>query len=470
MRRALLSASLFAIASQLGAMEPGPSTPLIKPTLVTGEQSISLDTADLSQVAKGRFFISRDGGATWTLAQETAVDPTKPVTPVFAFKPQGDGNYYIVTATVSKNGSAEAAPAPGSVPGKALLLVVDATPPVVATLEAVPEPVTDPNATAVTVNVTWAITDANFQSATLELSIDGGASFVAAQAIAASGTVKLTVPRTRDNSAQLRIIAKDAAGNQAPSLAKTIALPVPPDPEKALDAAVKGLPTLADVQPVPDAAPVIAASTAAAIVTSAKPATSAATSTSAPAAASTSATATPPAPLITETQPTVSTTTDRTITPPAKTTFLTGQAAEDQLGHARDLRDAKDIDGAHAVYLRLQDSTVAKIAVAEDLSMLASVGDHAAVATIAESLRPELRTDAVRLLHGKALLLLGKPAEAEKTLLGVRKGSDESREALLFIGKASFAQGKTAIATKIYEKLATGSDAIAEEAKLLRGK
>ena len=451
MRRALLSASLFAIASQLGAMEPGPSTPLIKPTLVTGEQSISLDTADLSQVAKGRFYVSRDGGATWTLAQETAVDPAKPLTPVFAFKPQGDGSYYIVTATVSKNGTAEAAPAPGSVPGKTLLLVVDSTPPVVATLDAVPEAVTDSNATAVSVNVTWAITDANFQSASLELSVDGGASFVATQAITTSGTVKLTVPRTRDNTAQLRIIAKDAAGNQAPSLAKTIALPVPPDPEKALDAAVKGLPTLADVQPVPDAVPALATGTP-------------------PAASRASATTSPPVAPVSDTKPTVPTTTDRTITPPAKTTFLAGQAAEDQLGHARDLRDAKDLDGAHAVYLRLQDSTVAKIAVAEDLLMLANAGDHAAVATIAESLRPELRTDAVRLQQGKSLILLGKPAEAEQALLGVRKGADEAREALLYIGKASFAQGKTAIATKIYEKLATGTDAIAEEAKLLRGK
>ena len=118
----------------------------------------------------------------------------------------------------------------------------------------------------------------------------------------------------------------------------------------------------------------------------------------------------------------------------------------------------------------MEDSSVAKTAVAEDLSLLASVGDHAAVALIAESLRPELRTDAVRLLQGKSLLLLGKPTEAEKALLGVRKGSDEAREALLYIGKASFAQGKTAISTKIYEKLATGTDAIAEEAKLLRGK
>ena len=465
MRRDLLSASLLSIAAASWAMEPGPAAPVIKPTIVAGEQSIALDTADLTQVAKARFFVSADQGRTWTLAQETPVDPANPKPPVFAFRPTADGAYYIVTGTVAKNGTAEAAPAAGSIPGKALLLVVDSTPPVVSTLDAVAEPVTDPRATSATVNITWAITDANFASASLELSVDGGASFTPTQAIAATGSAKLTVALTKDHTAQLRIVAKDAAGNQAPSLAKTIALPVPPDPEKALDAAVKSLPTLADVQPPPD---VVKPVEAAAVPGEAKAADGAAPAASGKpvdGASAEPAKATPPAPVAT-----APTTTTRATSAPTGGAFLSGAAADAELDKARDLRDALNTDEAHAIYLRLQDSSVAKTAAAEDVVMLGAAGDHAAVAGIVDNLRPELRTDTVRLQHGKSLLALGRPADAEQTLLKVRKGSDEAREALLNLGKAAFAQGKNAISTRIYEKLATGNDAVAAEAKLLRGK
>lgn len=462
MRRDLLSASLLSIAAASWAMEPGPAAPVIKPTIVAGEQSIALDTADLSQVAKARFFVSADQGKSWTLAQETPVDPANPKPPVFAFRPAADGAYYIVTGTVAKNGTAEAAPAAGSIPGKALLLVVDSTPPVVSTLDAVAEPVTDPKATSAVVNITWAITDANFASASLELSVDGGASFTPTQAIAATGSAKLTIALTKDHTAQLRIVAKDAAGNQAPSLAKTIALPVPPDPEKALDAAVKSLPTLADVQPPPD---VVKPIEVAAAPGETKTADGAATPAAAGEKPAEPAKSTPPAPVAT-----APATTTRPVSAPTGGAFLAGTAAEAELDKARDLRDALNTDEAHATYLRLQDSTVAKTATAEDVVMLGAAGDHAAVAGVVDNLRPELRTDTVRLQHGKSLLALGRPADAEQTLVKVRKGSDEAREALLNLGKAAFAQGKIAISTKIYEKLAAGDDAVAAEAKLLRGK
>lgn len=467
MRRDLLSASLLSIAAASWAMEPGPAAPVITPTIVAGEQSIALDTADLAQVAKARFFVSADQGKTWTLAQETPVDPANPKPPVFAFRPATDGAYYIVTGTVAKNGTAEAAPAAGSIPGKALLLVVDSTPPVVSTLDAVAEPVTDPRATSALVNITWAITDANFASASLELSVDGGASFTPTQAIAATGSAKLTVALTKDHTAQIRIVAKDAAGNQAPSLAKTIALPVPPDPEKALDAAVKSLPTLADVQPPPDVVkPVEVVATPGEAKAADGAATPAATGEKpADGASAEPAKAAPPTPVAT-----APTTTTRAVSAPAGGAFLAGAAAETELDKARDLRDGLNTDEAHAIYLRLQDSSVAKTAAAEDVVMLGAAGDHAAVAGVVDGLRPELRTDTVRLQHGKSLLALGRPGDAEQTLVKVRKGSEEAREALLNLGKAAFAQGKIAISTRIYEKLATGDDAVAAEAKLLRGK
>ncbi len=474
MRRTVLTASLLSIAAASWGMEKAPAAPPVKPTFVTGEQSIAIDTGDLKQVAKARFYLSRDEGQTWTLAQETVVDAAAPKAPVFAFKPQGDGSYYIVTATVYRDGRSEAEPAPKSIPGKALLLVVDSTPPVVSTLEATAQPITEPAATTAVIDVTWAITEPHFASATLDVSLDGGASFTANQTIAVSGTARLTVDRPKDNAVQLRITAKDTAGNQAPSLAKVVTLPLPPDPEKALATAVSKLPTLADVQPPPDV-PAVAATTAAAAV-----GTGTGTDTAPAAAGTTSAATTPatpgetttatPAPTPAVSGPVASSTTDRAVMPPTGTTFLAGEKADSALAEARKLAEAKDVDGAHTIYLRLQDSAVARQAVAEDLAMLRTAGDAAAVVGIAEGLRTELRTDTVRLEQGKAQLAMGRAAEAEQVLRTVRKGSDEAREALLSIGKAAFAQGKIAISTKIYEKLAAGDDAIAAEAKLLRGK
>lgn len=477
-RRTVLSATLLAAASVAWAMEPGPTTPVIKPTIVSGEQSIAIDAGDLKQVAKARFYVSRDQGKTWALAQEIPVDAANPQVPRFAFKPQGDGSYYIVTATVYRDGRAEAEPKADSIPAKALLLVVDTTPPVVSSLEANAEPVTDPNATTTAVTVTWAISDVNFTSATLDLSSDGGASFTAAQTIAATGTAKLTVPvKTKDGTIQLRIVAKDAAGNQAPSLAKSVTLPQPPDPEKALAVAVGSLPTLAEVQPPPeivaapakpvDGKPADGKSTDGKS-TDSKPADG----TVAPATAATATTDGKPATPAADAKPvaTAPTTTARVVTVPANTTFLANPGAENQLTAARALRDGGEVDSALTIYLRLHDSAVAKTAVGEELAMLAKAGDAAAVVAISDALPPELRTDAVRLAHGKALLAVGRATDADAQLLRVRKGSDESREALLFIGKSAAAQGKTAIATKIYEKLATGDDAVATEAKLLRGK
>ena len=473
MRRTVLTASLLTLAASSWGMEKAPAAPAVKPTFVTGEQSIAIDTGDLKQVAKARFYLSRDEGQTWTLAQETVVDAAAPKAPVFAFKPQGDGSYYIVTATVYRDGRSEAEPAPKSIPGKALLLVVDSTPPVVSTLEATAQPITDPAATSAVIDVTWAITEPHFASATLDVSIDGGASFTANQTISGTGTVRLTVDRPKDNAVHLRITAKDTAGNQAPSLAKVVTLPLPPDPEKALATAVSKLPTLADVQPPPDV-PAVAATTTVAAAAS----TGTASGTT-PAAAGTTPVATnaatpgetaTPTPTPVASGPVASSITDRAVMPPTGTTFLAGEKADSALAEARQLAEAKDVDGAHTIYLRLQDSAVAKQAVAEDLAMLRLAGDAAAVVGIAEGLRTELRTDIVRLEQGKAQLAMGRAAEAEQVLRTVRKGSEEAREALLYIGKAAFAQGKIAISTKIYEKLAAGDDTIAAEAKLLRGK
>jgi hypothetical protein len=464
-RRTVLSVTLLAAASVAWTMEAGPGTPVIKPTVVNGEQSIAIDAGDLKQVAKARFYVSNDQGKTWTLAQETAVDPANPQVPHFNFKPAADGSYYIVTATVYRDGRAEAEPKANSIPAKAMLLVVDATPPVVSTLDATPETITDPNATTVSILVTWAIADANFASATLETSSDGGATFTTAQTIPATGSTKLALPsKTKDGTVQLRIVAKDVAGNQAPSLAKSVTLPQPPDPEKALAAAVGSLPTLADVQPAPE--PLLKPEDTKAVDAAGQttPGT-AAPGTAAPGTPASADKAAPVTPVAT-----APTTTTRTVTVPANTSFLSSPGADNQLTAARALRDDGNVDGALSLYLRLHDSTVSKTAVAEELAMLAKAGDAAAVVAIGDALPPELRTDAARLEHGKALLALGRASDADAQLMRVRKGSEEARMALLYLGKSAAAQGKTAVATKIYERLATGDDAVATEAKLLRGK
>lgn len=451
--------SLLSIAATGWSMETPPPAAVVKPTIVAGEQSIAIDAIDLKQVAKARFYVSQDQGKTWTLAQEIVVDPANPQLPKFAFKPHNDGAYYIVTATVHRDGSSEPEPKPNSIPAKALLLVVDASAPVVSTLEAIAEPVTDPNATSAIVDVNWVITDANFASATLEISTDSGASYVSTQTIPATGNTKLTAARGKDGTLLIRILAKDAAGNQAPSLAKTVILPQPPDPEKALVVAVSSLPTLAEVQPLPDA-PAKPANAPAAGASSSGPAAAAPSS-----PGKTAAPAPTPAPVAT-----ASTSTSRTLTVPSNTVFLDEAAAVPILAEARALSNAGEVDGALSRYLRLHDSAVAQIAIAEELAMLSKVGDQAAVAGIAGDLPLELRSDTARLAYGNALLQLGRPAEAEAVLLRVRSNAEEARAATLCLGKVYLALGKTAASTRIFEKLAKGSDAIAQEAKLLRGK
>ena len=468
--RTVMTATLLSLAVAGWSMEAVPPAPVIKPTIVPGAQSIAIDAVDLKQVAKARFYVSQDQGKSWTLAEEIVVDQVNPQMPKFAFKPQNDGAYYIVTSTVQRNGSAEPEPKANSIPAKAMLLIVDTSAPVVSVLEAIAEPITDAAATSAVVDVNWVISDPNFASATLEISTDSGATFVSTQAIPATGNTKLTAARGKDGALLIRILAKDAAGNQAPSLVKTVVLPQPPDPEKALAVAVSSLPTLAEVQPLPE--------TAAKPTDATGPATGSATGTAAPPAASTgvagssaagtagqSATTTAPAPVAT-----APTTTSRNVTPPPNTTFLNAAAAAPILDEARSLRDAGDVDGALSRYLRLHDSAVAQTAVSEELAMLNTAGDQAAVAEITQNLPVHLRDDDVRLMQGNALLKLGRPADAEAVLLRVRSSSAEARPATLALGKAYLALGKIAASTRIFEKLAKGDDAVAQEAKQLRGK
>ena len=458
--RTVMTATLLSLAVAGWSMETLPPAPVIKPTIVPGAQSIAIDAVDLKQVAKARFFVSQDQGKSWTLAEEIVVDPVNPQMPKFAFKPQNDGAYYIVTSTVQRNGSAEPEPKANSIPAKAMLLIVDTSAPVVSVLEALAEPLIDATATSAIVAVNWVINDPNFLTATLEISTDRGASFVSTQAIPATGNTKLTAARGKVGELLIRILAKDAAGNQAPSLVKTVILPQPPDPEKALAVAVSSLPTLAEVQPLPEAPAKPAEAT------TASTGTAPANATGTPGTGVGQQTATTPL----ATAPVAPATTARAVTPPANTTYLTAAAAAAVLDEARSLREAGDVDGALSRYLRLHDSEVAQTAVSEELIMLGAADDYAAVAEIAQNLPLQLRDDDVRLLHGNALLKLGRAADAEAVLLRVRSSSAEARPATLALGKAYLALGKTAASTRIFEKLAKGNDAVAQEAQQLRGK
>ena len=300
---------------------------------------------------------------------------------------------------------------------------------------------TSPSATSFSVDATWNITEANPGKSVLELSNDGGTTYTTLQSVAGSGssTAALVLPLT-GQQAILRLTIKDQAGNRTVGITR-IAVPVAPDPEKDLAAAVANLPALESVQPPSDDTK--AAETPDETVLS--PTAQALTGSELPAASTTRATTVPTA------------------------RFLFGDDAQNTLADARAKRDKGDVDGALAAYLRLQSSDVAEDAAIEAISMLQGYGDHAAVIDLATNLPVENRTEAVRLGLADSFLAFHRWDDAEQQVRTIRRSSPRARQGLLVFAKSSLGRGEEHRFNRIVDVLVQGDDDVAVAAKGLRG-
>lgn len=473
-RSALVTASLAACtALALPAAEPATAALAAgsRTEVRSGVQPIQFAGSDLKQVAKVRFFASNNGGGSWTPIGETAVDAANPVAPKLDFRAPSDGTWHFLTTAVLRDGRAEPEPAPGKLPPNALAVVIDNTPPEVQEVQATVDQVGDGNAT---VGVTWRANDANFAGISVEVSGDGGRTFVSGPGTTPAGYLKMTVPRTREAATMVvRVTARDLAGNSTPSAPRQVPIPLPADPDKALALAVERLPSPGDLEPVkPVEKPVEKAS--------AKPVEKPVEKTPAkPVAEAVKPPPTKPAEAApVESKPAV----DKPVPgkpadrrPPRQAAapaagFLTGAAALDVLEDARGLAAQGDSTPAIERYQRLLDSDQAEVAAEEALALLLRQGDQAAAAALGDGLATELRSDAVRCLHGRALITLGRADQALRAVAPIARSSPRAREALLIVARGREAQGRRGEATRLYAHLAEGDDAVAAEARQLLGK
>jgi hypothetical protein len=463
-------------------------------------KDIVAQVADLSTVARVRFFMSADQGKTWTLLKEIAVAPDAKVPPRLEFRPQSDGSYLVATCAVYKKGNPEPDPKPGAIPANALPLTVDTFKPTVGTLTAALEKA---EAEKALVSVAWAASDAHLgdQPVTIDASSDGGATWPLSFPEPAQGSAKITVSIARGtHSVLIRASAKDLAGNVGVSDAQTVVLPPPPDPELELKKAVSSLPTVAEVEP--KAKTDATGSDQHQIDAATEPAKQPASAEIPPATAS----ADPSKPDIIAphaaedaladpadggeivgsgfeqvevptksgnerfsskqgAKATEATDEEPATEPAAAAPFLPNPAAEVVLQRARDQAKAGDTKGALATYRRLHSSGQAVTAIAEELALLGQLGQQRTIVDTVDSLPPEYIGDAARLSQSRALVALGEHQAALKALSRIHSGAPEAREAMWLIARCFQSLGREGEAKRVLTTLAKGDDEWAQRAK-----
>lgn len=501
------SATLLAIAA-IAAADPAPAVEPAKPAplreyTTQASRAIELSNRDVKQIGKVALFVTEDGGQSWRKDQEMAVPETATAMPAFPFAAPRDGAFGLWTVATRRDGVSEPEPLAGAAPK--LVIVVDRAAPTLARLEATLGGVAEGQAT---VAVSWQVADANpaAEPVAIEVSADQGKTFAARQSGGLEGTTALVVPVAGAPEIQVRVVARDLAGNVLTSPAKAVAIPasaLPADPEAALAAAVAALPApselgapgrsnaaivsagesplaAAEPAPAPPAQPPAAQPARAAAPAEAPPAAAAAepdvvagsdvetryaraagSPTAQPRGRQSAAAQAPAAQAAREAGP-------RATAVDPGVPFLTGADASAALERARRADTEQDVDAALDQYLRLHRSSVAKTAIEDELNLLRRIGDHATIVGIVEQLPPELRTDAARLHAARASLRLGDARTAAAWAAKVRAGAGEAREALLVLGQALREQGRTAEARRVFEQLASGNDEIAAQARALR--
>lgn len=498
----IASATLLAIAGLAAGDAPAAAAEAPKREYtVQPTRTVTVANADVKQLAKVALFVTDDGGRSWRKDQELPVAPEAAAVPTFTFTAPKDGAYGLWTVATARDGRTDAEPVAGAAPR--LELVVDRAAPALTTLDATLGGVTAGEATLA---VSWAVADPNLaaEPVAVEVSADLGKTFAARHSGGASGTTALNVPvQGGVGEIQVRVIARDLAGNVLTSAPKSVALPAsaaPADPAAQLAAAVAALPAVSELGvSARGGAPIVAAGESPlAAPAGEKPAET----TAAP--AQPQAQPAPARPATGDEPPVVADsdvearyareagspqaqprgrqtggddagapaparpTGPRAIAVDASVPYATGATAEGLLREARDLEGAGRVDEAHDQYLRLQRSSEAKTALADHLAMLRRFGDHATIVGIVAGLPPELRTDDARLHAARANLRLGDHAAAASAAASVRASAPEAREALLVLGLALKAQGRNAEARRVLDRLAGGNDEIAAQARAER--
>ena len=503
MRHLRVVSTLFALAA-IGAAEPVPTVEAPKAASPAREyttqpmRTIAAGQADAKATAKVALFVTDDGGKSWRKDQELPVAEGAAAVPAFTFVAPKDGAFGLWTVATSRDGRSEPEPLAGAAPK--LELVVDRAAPTLGRLEATLGGVAEGQATLA---ISWQVSDANLagEPVAVEISTDLGKSFAARHNGKAEGTTALTVPADGPEL-QVRIVARDLAGNVLTSAAKSVALPVaakPANPEAALAAAVAALPTPSELgvagrsgTPIVSAGESPLASATPAVAPAASAPAAPATGGAAPAAQPSSgnepevvanrdietrfaraagapaeqprgrqaASASEDLPARSR-QPTGA----RATVVDSSVPFLTGGAAASVLGSARKAEQDGDVDGALDQYLRLHRSSVAKSALEDELGLLSRIGDHATIVAIVDQLQPELRTDPARLHAARASLQLGNHEIAAAWAASVRAGASEARAALFVLGKALRSLGRNAEARRVFNQLSSGNDDIAAQAR-----
>jgi hypothetical protein len=504
------SVTLLAIAA-IAAADPAvaveaPKAAAAREYTTQASRTISLSNADAKQVAKAALFVTEDGGQTWRKDQELNVPENATVLPAFTFNAPKDGTFGLWTVATRRDGVSEPEPLAGAAPR--LVIVVDRAPPTLTRLDATLGGVADGQATLA---VSWQVSDPNpaTDPVSLEVSLDQGKTFTAQHSGGVEGTTAVVVPVTGSPEVQVRVIARDLAGNVLTSPAKAVSLPVdakPADPEAALAAAVAALPAPSDLGVAGrSGSPIITAGENPLATSEAAPAAgnttttvvTTTTTTTAPAATTQAGTQTSTeteiiansdvetryaqaagAP-VAQPRGRQSSSTDaadapvrsdasRGVEADPSTPFLTGNAAMAALDQARRAESDGEINDALVQYLNLHRSSVAKEALVDELALLRRIGDYSTILGIVGHLPVELRTDNARLHAARASLKLDDASAAAAWAAKVRVNAPEAREALLVLGQSLKALGRDAEARRVFDKLAAGNDEIAAQARALK--
>ena len=198
---------------------------------------VRLRVDDLALVAKARFYVTADRGMSWRMAEEVEISPDATEPPVFRFVAEEDGTYGFATATVARDGSAEATPQDGTtIPDKGALIVIDATAPGIDRFAVSRKA----GSGTPTVTVSWASSDEHLGALPAQLEVQrGDAGWGPLRSdLTAQGTIDVAIT----GLAKLRLVVRDQAGNASASPAWTLPAETTAPPEDDLSTAIAALP------------------------------------------------------------------------------------------------------------------------------------------------------------------------------------------------------------------------------------
>ncbi len=453
------------------------------PTQYVNRRSNTLgltNVADPAAVASAALFSTNDGGRSWQLVEEVAAPADGKSVPRFTFTVPADGTYGLYSRTVFRSGHREADPRPGTSP--LYVVVIDSTPPAFSTTEV---RLVGTAAGMARIHATWSLTEANpvDPPVTIEMRAADGR-FLPIGTGSMKGALELSVPvPTGATTIQVRFSATDRAGNAVQTAPTVIAL-TPPQlsgaTREALAQAVKDMPTLAELgvgkatkptttipsashQPTHTQPPAQPRPTPPA-VTPPPPVTE-------PVTAPPTVPAAEPPPAIPAAEPPPAVPVmakpveDGLRPPPPKLTYVSGSQADDLLRDARVAVRFDRFEEALDFYDRVLSSSRIEDGIHDLVHLLTRLRRPKDLCTLVHALPPEYHDDQVRLEHGRALVSLGRHAEAEGVLNGIGSRSLEAREARLLIARCWRAGGREADARALFTTLARGDDAVARMAQ-----